>query len=119
MRGYTQIAKVLRKHATPAEVRVWRWLRDRRFGGWKFRRQHPVGVYVLDFYCAQLRLGIELDGGGHDDPRTEARDRARTANLAGQGIVVVRVKNAVVRDDPDTASEIIRWGIERASLRGS
>jgi very-short-patch-repair endonuclease len=115
VRGHTQIAKILRKQATPAESKVWRWLRDRRYGGLKFRRQHPVGGFVLDFYCAELRLGIELDGRGHET--SEARDRARSRVLESNGIHVVRMKNETVMRDPDTASEIIRWAIERAIAR--
>jgi len=49
----------MRKAPTRSEDRVWSWLRDRRFGGYKFRRQHPVGDYIVDFYCSELKLAIE------------------------------------------------------------
>ncbi len=67
---------------------VWEWLRNRRFGRWKFRRQHPVGRYVLDFYCA-LRLAIEIDGDGHEP----FEDDFRSAVLARWGIRVKRLRN--------------------------
>ena len=71
-----QLARDLRKRETWAEKIVWRWLRDRRFSRYKFRRQHPIGPYCLDFYCEEASLNIELDGGQHaGSPRDAARDR--------------------------------------------
>ena len=65
----TNRARTLRKHSTPEEMRVWRWLRDRRFTGLKFRRQKPLGNSIADFYCAEIGLVIELDGRGTKHPR--------------------------------------------------
>src|SRR5581483_120614 len=59
-------AKRLRKRNTLAEQRIWSRLRSRRFGRFKFRRQHPIGRYILDFYCPELKLAIELDGSQHE-----------------------------------------------------
>jgi len=61
----TQRARNLRRKDTLPERIVWRWLRDRRFGGWKFRRQYPIGPFIADVYCDPLRLIIEIDGAGH------------------------------------------------------
>src|SRR5205807_3851435 len=61
-----QHARTMRHEPTKAERKLWRWLRDRRFGDHKFRRQYPVGRYVLDFYCHDLKLAIELDGSPHE-----------------------------------------------------
>ena len=55
-------ARQLRKDDTWAEKLMWRWLRDRRFSGYKFRRQHPIGIYYLDFFCKEAELNVELDG---------------------------------------------------------
>ena len=75
-------ARYLRKRATDCERILWRCLRNRNFANYKFRRQHPVDRYILDFYCAQARLGIELDGGGHGYIQRRMHDRGRTEFLA-------------------------------------
>lgn len=84
-------ARELRAHQSDAEQRIWHLLRDRNFLGYKFRRQHPVGNYILDFYCADAKLAIELDGGQHAD--NLAYDNQRTAKLQREGIQVVRFWN--------------------------
>jgi adenine-specific DNA-methyltransferase len=111
----TPRARSLRKQATRAEQIVWRWLRDRRFGGWKFRRQYPIGLFIADFYCDRLKLVIELDGSGHQY-RAEY-DSRRTADLTRMGISVVRISNEVVRRSPDAAGDaIIAAILERLPL---
>src|ERR1041384_6086015 len=60
-------ARQMRKEPTDAEKRMWRLLRDRQLGQFKFRRQYPVSGYIIDFFCARCRLGVELDGGQHND----------------------------------------------------
>ncbi|TVQ61571.1 MAG: DUF559 domain-containing protein [Phycisphaerales bacterium] len=82
-------ARLLRRHASPPERLLWSRLRDRRLGGFKFRRQHPVGGYVLDFYCAEARLAVEVDSAFHEGRR--ALDARRDAVLAELGIGVLRV----------------------------
>ena len=86
-------ARQLRGNSTDAEQRLWLLLRDRRFRGLKFRRQHPVAPYVLDYYCDELKLAIELDGGQHAENLQARRDEQRTAALAGHGITVLRFWN--------------------------
>src|SRR6266478_4918320 len=81
-------ARYLRKSATDCERLLWRHLRNRNFANYKFRRQHPVDRYILDFYCPQARLGVELDGGGHGYIRRRMHDRDRTEFLASQKIMV-------------------------------
>jgi len=83
-------ARQLRRDMTDAERRLWSALRDRRIAGHKFRRQHPVGPFILDFACLELRLAIEADGGQHADSE---RDRCRTAWLEGEGWRVLRFWN--------------------------
>ncbi len=99
--------RALRRRQTPSEVRLWQVLRDRQTGGWRFRRQHSVGPYVLDFYCVAARVGVEVDGGIHARPEVAAYDAARTAWLADRGVRIVRVPNAaVLRDAGAVADEI-------------
>jgi very-short-patch-repair endonuclease len=81
----------LRKAQTDAEARLWWHLRDRRLGGFKFRRQYPLGTYIVDFLCVERRLIVELDGGQHADQ--VGYDGDRTRRLNGQGYRVVRFWN--------------------------
>ena len=86
-------ARHLRINQTDAEQLLWGLLRSRRFAGKKFRRQHPVGRYILDFYCHECKLAVELDGGQHNDGEGKLRDDRRTRFLEEQGIRVVRFWN--------------------------
>jgi len=82
-------AKRLRQEMTPPEIALWLALR-RSGDGLRFRRQHPAGNYVLDFYCAPAMLAIEVDGAAHEGGDRPARDARRDAWLASQGVQVVR-----------------------------
>jgi very-short-patch-repair endonuclease len=73
---------------------MWRWLRDRRFSGYKFRRQHPVGPYFLDFFCEEAKLAIELDGSEHGTPDRQDHDAARQSYLSSLGIKTLRIWNS-------------------------
>ena len=86
-----EFARKLRAEQSETESLMWALLRDRQLGGAKFRRQHPVGPYVLDFYCHEANLAVELDGGQHTE--TIVKDEARTAFLKGKGIDVLRFWN--------------------------
>ena len=88
-----QHARSLRSKQTDAEQLLWGLVRDRRLAGKKFRRQHPIGRYILDFYCHEFRLAVELDGGQHDDEETRSRDDRRSRFLREQGVRVVRFWN--------------------------
>jgi very-short-patch-repair endonuclease len=83
-------ARELRGRSTDAELRMWSQLRDRRFDAWKFRRQVPIGGYIVDFYCVKARLVIELDGGQHGTAEEEAYDAERTRVLEDLGLRVIR-----------------------------
>jgi len=83
----------LRRNATRAERLLWGALRGRRGDGLRFRRQHGVGPYVVDFYCARARLAIELDGAAHDGEAEQRRDAVRDAFIAQCRIRVVRIRN--------------------------
>jgi len=86
-----EFARQLRKDQTEAERYLWQLLRGRRLSGYKFRRQHPVGRFVLDFYCAKKRLAIELDGGQHTEDGQARYDQERTTFLAKKGIKILRI----------------------------
>jgi very-short-patch-repair endonuclease len=87
------IARQLRRDQTDEERQLWRELRGRRFAGFKFRRQHAVGDCILDFYCADAKLAVELDGSQHGFPDGRQRDDARKKFLAEQGIETLRFWN--------------------------
>lgn len=103
-------AKGLRKQLTDAERRLWYLLRGRRFKGWKFRRQHPVGPYVADFACLECRLIIEVDGGQH--VQNQAADESRSALLRDQGFTVLRFWNNDVLNDTERVLEAILRALE-------
>ena len=105
----------LRKNATDCERLLWRHLRNRNFVRYKFRRQHPIDTYILDFYCPAAKLAIELDGSGHDYSQREKRDHAREEFLAGQGIALVRFWNHQVREELDSVLEVIWSALEERS----
>ena len=84
-----QTACGLRKSATETEERAWWLLRNRRLTGLKFRRQHPIGRYVVDFYCVKSRLAVELDGSVHAQPSHARKDAAKDAFLRRELLLVL------------------------------
>ena len=88
--------KELRKNLTAAEATLWKFLQRSQLEGRKFRRQHSVGNYILDFYCPEEKLCVELDGAGHFTDAGCARDEERTAYLNSVGIKVLRFENKLV-----------------------
>ncbi|MBK8561747.1 endonuclease domain-containing protein [Candidatus Amarobacter glycogenicus] len=74
-------ARELRKRETKSEDTLWEHLRSRRFYGLKFRRQHPIGAFVLDFFCQEMMFAVEIDGGIHRDPEVAVRDLERQRTL--------------------------------------
>jgi very-short-patch-repair endonuclease len=98
----------LRRSLTPAEALLWKNLQRSRIEGRKFRRQHSVSKYVLDFYCAECRVGVELDGDGHFHSWSSARDAERTAYLGSLNIRVLRFENRMVFEDLEAVLETIR-----------
>jgi very-short-patch-repair endonuclease len=103
----SSFARGLRRNSTGAEAALWFHLRAKRFGGFKFRRQHPCGPYVLDFYCLARRLAVELDGGQHFETAAEAHDERRSAYLRGLGIEVIRFSNDLVFNETSAVLEAI------------
>ncbi|GIV55420.1 MAG: hypothetical protein KatS3mg040_0188 [Candidatus Kapaibacterium sp.] len=112
-------ARQLRRNLTDAEKLLWMLLRGRQFGGWKFRRQHPMPPYVLDFYCHELRLAIELDGGQHNTPEQLHYDQQRSEYLAAKGINVLRFwNNQVLQETEAVLHAIWNEAIQRQQQLG-
>jgi ATP-dependent DNA helicase RecQ len=102
-------ARSLRHIETPPEQLLWLALRNGQIGGLKFRRQHPIGPYVVDFYCHSVGLVVEVDGMSHDNKLS--RDAAKTKHLEEQDVRILRVTNEDVVHDLDAVTrEIARLG---------
>ena len=92
---------------TDAEARLWYNLRRHDLGGYKFRRQHPFGRYILDFYCPQAKLVIEIDGGQHFEAENVILDVKRTHYLEEHGLKVLRFANLEVLQETDSVLGVI------------
>ena len=102
----------LRRKPTDAESRLWFQLRGKRLDGRKFRRQHPIPPYVVDFYCGEIKLAIELDGSHHSD----SADASRTKYLAALGMQVLRFWDNQVLNDMDGVLAAIVASIQARTL---
>ena len=89
-----EVARELRKKSTPAERLLWEQLRNHRLNGLKFRRQHHVGRYVVDFYCAELWLVVELEGGVHNTKDQKEYDKHRFDFLEANDLHILRIRNS-------------------------
>jgi imidazole glycerol-phosphate synthase subunit HisF len=88
-------AKELRSNLTPAEMVLWGYLKTKPFG-YKFRRQHPIGIYIADFFCYKLKLVIEVDGLIHDSEEVKKNDEEREKIIRAEGIKIIRFSNTEV-----------------------
>ncbi|MGX5711373.1 endonuclease domain-containing protein [Sphingopyxis terrae subsp. ummariensis] len=95
-------ARKLRSEMSLPERMLWRVLRERP-GGFKFRRQHPAGIYILDFYCPAVRLAIEVDGRAHDGEKAARSDAARSDFLKSQHVATLRVPATVIMTSLESA----------------
>ena len=113
-------ARRLREKSSWAEKLLWKMLRNERFSGYKFRRQHPFGKYTLDFFCAEARLVVETDGFQHGQPAQQKHDAERDAFLAQHGIIVKRIWNWRLRHEPQVVRDNL-WMLlqERAPHPGN
>jgi very-short-patch-repair endonuclease len=111
-------ARQLRRRQTEAEKLLWSHLRARRLGGYKFRRQHPVGPYIVDFYCEAARLVVEVDGGGHNEPRQRVYDQRRTMSLEELGLRVMRFWNNEVLVHTEAVLEAILSALDNVPSPG-
>ena len=110
------LRKSLRNNATAAEATLWKMLKGKQVGRYKFRRQHSVGKFVLDFYCPALQLAIELDGEPHADLIKITCDAERDERLNQQGITVFRYENRWVFEYPEVIkNDILEFGKKKNS----
>jgi very-short-patch-repair endonuclease len=107
-----QQARRLRKIPTDAEKRLWPHLRNRQVANLKFRRQHPLGDRIVDFFCAEAKLAIELDGSGHSSDRGQTSDLDREIELYEKGIRLLRFQNTDVFDNPDGVLNAIIYAVD-------
>jgi very-short-patch-repair endonuclease len=108
----TSLARKLRRNFTDVEMRVWQKLRDKQLGV-SFRRQHPAGSFILDFYAPSLRLAVELDGAQHASLTARVADAERTRWLAERGVTMLRFWNSdVVQNLPGTLEVIAAKAVE-------
>ena len=103
-------ARRMRKNLTDAEKKLWRYLRLKNIEGSKFRRQHPIGKYIVDFVCLEMRLIVEVDGGQHGEQI--AYDNERTQWLESEGYRVLRFWNNEVLEDVEVVAEEIVQALE-------
>jgi very-short-patch-repair endonuclease len=108
------LARRLRCHQTDAEIRLWYLLRSRRFRAHKFRRQHPIGPFIVDFVCIDRHLVIEVDGGQHLDQA--AADHDRDSYLGTKGFRVLRLWNNAVLGDTQAVLEAIAALLDAPAL---
>src|SRR3989344_2464879 len=99
--GLREHRKELRKNPTPQEEKLWWYLRGKNLG-FKFRRQHSIGGYVVDFFCKEKSLVIELDGKVHDSETAREYDKLRDEFIADFGYTILRIPNSEIDNDIDT-----------------
>ena len=112
-----QQARRFRKMPTRHEKRLWWQLRDRKLGGLKFRRQVPIGERVVDFFCAEAHLAVELDGSGHCHHFTETADLDRAIELHEKGIRIIRFYNGQVDENLEGVLNAILYAADPEKSR--
>jgi very-short-patch-repair endonuclease len=114
-RNNIEKCRKLRKDQTDAECKLWSILRNRQLSGVKFKRQFPIGRYILDFYSPEYKLGIEADGGQHYEDKGKKQDGLRTRELAKYGVKIARFSDSDILNNIDGVYEIIQGVIEKKS----
>ena len=105
-----EIARELRLRQTTAEELLWYRLRRHQLDGLKFKRQHHIGNFIVDFYCGELKLVIEVEGGVHQIPEQITRDNIRFEELEGRGLMILRIKNEeVIENIENVLSKILEF----------
>ena len=104
-------ARAMRHAPTSAEEALWKVLRARKLDGLRFRRQHPIGQFIVDFYCAEANLAVEVDGAVHSGQHDQ--DEARDRDLNARGVTVLRITNDEALNDPDHVLRRIREFLTR------
>jgi very-short-patch-repair endonuclease len=112
-----ELAKELRRNMTEAEVKLWFHLKQ-GVSGFKFRRQHPLKIYIADFYCHKLKLVIEADGRIHNKPEVKEYDAVREQNLTEWGYVVVRFTNEQILKEEEKVIRRIEVIVDELKYKG-
>ncbi len=113
----TQISRLLRKEQTKAEAKLWKYLRNRRFENLKFRRQHPIKEYIVDFINLENQIVIELDGEYHNDILQKEKDQLRDVHLKALGYKILRFENKVVFDHPEMIFSSIKESVKDSTRK--
>jgi len=108
-------ARELRNKLTPAEEVFWLRLKE-QFPKYKFRRQHPISIYIADFYCHKLKLVIEIDGSIHDSEEAKSNDKRRQQDLEDLNLKVIRFTNHQVKNEIENVIEIISSTIKNLTI---
>lgn len=108
-----EFARQLRNNSTKSEIRLWRYLKGKQRMGYDFHRQKPIDNYIIDFYCCEIMLAIELDGIIHTYENAIVRDKIRDERLRSLGITVIRFDNAFVLNQINWVLEEIDETINR------
>jgi very-short-patch-repair endonuclease len=108
-------SRELRRNLTDPERKLWKILRNRQLEGIKFRRQFPIGAYILDFYAPEYRIAIEADGGQHYQDKDIGEDSKRTASLSAQGIQILRFSNRDIMQNIEGVCEVILRAVREKS----
>jgi very-short-patch-repair endonuclease len=111
------VVRAMRREPTTAEAALWERLRAGRLVGVKFRRQHPLDRFVVDFYASEQRLAVEVDGGVHDQVDRREADEVRDAHLARLGVRMLRVRNEAIASVLDAVLDAIRRALHEPSPR--
>jgi len=106
-------ARDLRKRMTDVEILLWSHLRNKKLDGFKFRRQHPIWIFIADFYCHEVKLVVELDGGIHQQKEIKEHDINRTAELKRFEIKVIRFTNEEVLENTEKILNQIKEECEK------
>jgi very-short-patch-repair endonuclease len=112
------LARELRKEMTRAEEILWLFLRNQKLNGVIFRPQQPIDIFVVDFYCRQYKLVIEVDGGIHEIPEIKERDENRTFELENLGLTVIRFTNDEIISETGKVLEAIKCNFARQESFG-
>jgi very-short-patch-repair endonuclease len=115
-----QIVAIQNRHQmTPAESVLWEAIRNKRFNGLRFRAQHAIGTFILDFYCPLYKLVVEVDGGVHDDPDVKEHDKLREEYLQAGGYHILRLRNEIILENLDEALQQILTTIAHITATAS
>ena len=113
------ISRFLRKHQTKPEEILWEQLRNRKFEGLKFKRQYPIGIFIVDFYCNKIKLVVEIDGLSHNYGYQKENDKSREEAIMSKGNVIFRNTNEEIITDIDKVLNKLRLFINSMNLTSS